>query len=138
MMTGYAKLTLMAAAGLAAIGVIAATAPHSAQAADAPISRECFNVRELNGFNAPNDHTLFISTGVHEVFRLDLTGGCNDLSFRQDIGLKSVPPGDSFICSPMQAEVVYGDHGFPERCQVTAMHKLTPEEYAALPKKDRP
>ena len=45
MMTGYAKLTLMAAAGLAAIGVIAATAPHSAQAADAPISPARSSIR---------------------------------------------------------------------------------------------
>jgi hypothetical protein len=35
-------------------------------------------------------------------------------------------------------EVVYHETGMRERCPVSAMHKLTPDELAALPKKDRP
>jgi hypothetical protein len=139
-MSPIAKASLMAAAALAAISVAAFTSatPGTAKAADQP-PRECFNTTMLNGFNAPNDHTLYIRVGVNDVYRMDLGAGCNDIAFKQDIGLRSVPPGDSFICNPLQMEVVYGfTGGIPERCQVNAMHKLTPAEYAALAKHDRP
>jgi len=140
-MTRLTKAGLMAAAGFAAIGAIAFTTsgPQLARAADQPAGgQECFNTRLLNGFNAPNDRTLYIRVGVNDIFRLDLAPGCTDLAFRQDIGLRSVPPGDSFICSPLQTEVTFSETGMRERCQVSAMHKLTPDERAALPKKDRP
>jgi hypothetical protein len=140
-MSALAKASLMAAAALAAIVVVAVTSttPRPAKAADKPGGQQCFNTHMLNGFNAPNDHTLYIRVGVNDVYRLDLDPGCTELSFRQNIGLRSEPPGDSFICSPLQTEVVYGGAGgIPERCQVNAMHKLTSDEYAALPKRDRP
>jgi hypothetical protein len=139
-MSAIAKASLMAAAALAAISVVALTsaAPLTAKAADKPGGEQCFNSHFLNGFNAPNEHTLYIRVGVNDVFRLDLEPGCTGIDFRQDIGLRSEPPGDSFICSPLQMEVVYGGAGGPSRCQVSGMTKLTPAEYAALPKRDRP
>jgi len=140
-MSAIAKASLMAAAALAAISVVALTsiAPQSAKAADKPAGQQCFYSRNLNGFNAPNDHTLYIRVGVNDVYRLDLDPGCTDIAFKQDIGLRTVPPGDNFICSALQTEVVYGGAGgIPERCQVSAMHKLTADEYSALPKRDRP
>jgi len=140
-MSAIAKASLMAAAALAALSVVALTStmPQAAKAADKPGAQQCFNTRMLNGFNAPNDHTLYIRVGVNDVYRLDLGAGCTDIAFKQDIGLRSVPPGDSFICNPLQTEIVYGGAGgIPERCQVDAMHKLTPDEYAALAKRDRP
>jgi hypothetical protein len=140
-MSAIAKASLMAAAALAAISVVAlsSAAPQMAKAADKPGGQQCFNTSMLNGFNAPNDQTLYIRVGVNDVYRLDLAPGCTDIAFKQDIGLRSTPPGDSFICTPLQMEIVYhGPGGIPERCQVNAMHKLTPAEYAALPKRDRP
>ena len=137
-MKGYIKATLTTAAGLAAIVVVATSGNHAAKAADSSVPSACFNVRDLNGFSAPSDELLYIRVGVRDVFRLDLTAGCPNLAFRQGIGLESTPPGEPFICSPLQAEVVYRDNGFPARCQVTAIHKLSEAEYSALPKKDRP
>jgi hypothetical protein len=75
---------------------------------------------------------------VSQIFRLDLMTNCLDLTFRQGIGLED-QPANAFICSPLEATVVYRDYGgIPERCPVKAIHKLTPDEIAALPKKDRP
>jgi hypothetical protein len=99
---------------------------------------QCFFARNIEGFSAPDEHTLYIRVGVSDVYRLDLTEGCPDLPFREGVGLKSVPPGDNVICSPIQAEVVYREHGIPSWCQATAIHKLTPAERTALPKKDLP
>lgn len=118
--------------------VLASSAP-AAMAADAPKAsqRECFLSRNLNGFNAPDDHTLYVRSGVKDIYRLDLMSSCINLTFRQSVGLKSTG-GSDWICDPLDAEVVYGDVGIPQRCPVTAIRKLTPDEVAALPKKDLP
>ena len=47
-------------------------------------------------------------------------------------------PGQSWICSPLEATVISGRNGMHQRCPVTAIHQLTPAEAAALPKRDRP
>jgi len=98
---------------------------------------QCFFARDVNGFSAPNDHTVYIRVGVSKVYRLDLMNDCVNLTYRQSIGLESIP-AESWICSPLDATVIYRDTGFPERCPVTAIHQLSPDELAKLPKRDRP
>ena len=130
----------IAAAAFAAL-FAAAIGPAVAQPdpkPDTAKSRDsCFARSEVNGFNAPNDHTVYIRVGVNDIYRLDLMTACMDLSFRQSIGLKSVP-AQPFICSPLDAAVVYRQGDVPEECPVSAIHELTPAEAAALPKSDRP
>lgn len=129
-----------ALAGMAAVSSARAQTapppPGSARPA-AGDQRECFLSRDVNGFNAPNDHTVYIRVGVSQIWRLDLMTDCLDLTFRQSLGLESTP-GDPWICSPLDAQIIYRETGMAQRCPVTAMHKLTPAEAAALPKKDRP
>lgn len=126
------RLTLVLAALIAA-------APAGAQPAhaDSGKSQQCFLGANVDGFNAPDDHTVYLSANVHDIYRLDLMGSCTGLSFRTGIGLERAP-GSSWICSPLDATIIYNDHGIHQRCPVTAIHKLTPAEVAALPKKDRP
>jgi hypothetical protein len=127
------------ALGIIALGVAGATSstPGSARAADAN-PQPCFYGRDVNGFQAPDDHTLYIRVGVNDLYRLDLTPHCTGLTFRRDIAIRSSPSEGGFICTPLQAEVVYLQDGIPETCPVTALHKLTPAEIAATPKKDLP
>jgi hypothetical protein len=124
--------------GAGALCVAAALVPGSGAQA-APSRDACFARSNINGFSAPNDRTVYVRVGVSQIFRLDLMTKCINLTFRQNIGLEA-RPANAFICSPLEATVVYRDTGggFPQRCPVTAIHKLTPEEIAALPKKDRP
>lgn len=134
------KSIIRLAARLVASATTLAIVALSAAAVNAqpPASHnQCFYVRNINGFNAPNDRTLYIRVGVNEVYRLDLMVDCTGMSFRQGLGIRSTP-GDPWICSPIQAEIVYREHGIPSRCPVSAIHKLTPDELAALPKRDRP
>ena len=135
---GVVAASVLAIAGLAGAGAWAQDKPAAKAGDGKPGDNTCFFARDIEGFNAPDEHTLYIRVSVRDIYRLDLTEGCPDLTFREGIGLKSVPPGDNFICSPIQAEVVYREHGVPSWCQVTAIHKLTPAEAAALPKKDVP
>jgi hypothetical protein len=120
-----------------AVALPMAASPPAVQLASDHGGGQCLFTRNINGFNAPNEHTVYVRIGVSDVFRLDLMSACSGLTFRQGIGIESTP-GDPWVCSPIQATVVYRDTGIPQRCPVSAMHKLTAEELAALPKRDQP
>jgi hypothetical protein len=126
----------LAASAAIVAGVVLAASVADAQPAGR--SQQCFWKRNINGFQAPNNRTVYIRVGVRDIYRLDLMNDCTGLTFRQGIGLETVPPGDGQICNALQATVVYNDTGIRNRCPVTAIHKLTPAEIAALPKRDLP
>ena len=125
-----------ASTGLALAVVVSIAAPACA-ASKATAQDVCFARSEVEGFSAPNDHTVYLRVFPKTVYRLDLFSDCIGLSFRESLGLED-RPSSPWICSPLEATVVYRDHGMRERCPVTAIHKLTPEEAAALPRRDRP
>lgn len=140
-----ARSHILTAFGLAAISAAAlaapAWAPASAQPAAAPPPPDhhdqCFARRDINGFAAPNDRTVYIRVGVKDVWRLDLMTDCTGLSFHEGFGLKS-QPDDAFVCDPLSETVIIRDAGITQRCPVQAITKLTSDQVAALPKHDRP
>ena len=144
-MTVPRQLTLVArsrassGAVLAGTAIVGAALCLGAPAANAANSHDaCFVRSNVESFSAPTDHTVYLRVGVNQYYRLDLMTNCLDLTFRQAIGLED-QPATPWICSPLEATVVYrAAGGIPQRCPVKAIHKLTPEEVAALPRKDRP
>jgi hypothetical protein len=120
----------------ASLGLASAQSAASAKPAKSD-ANQCFRPDEINGFNAPDDHTVYIRVGVNDFYKLDLMGDCIDLTFRQSLGIQRTP-GMGWICSPLDATIVYRETGMPERCPVTGIHKLSAAEVAALPKRDRP
>ncbi len=138
MSNAIASLSLRLAASAAIVAAAVLTVPAAVNAQPpARSANQCFYTRNINGFRATNDHTLYIRVGVRDIYRLDLMNDCTGLTFRQGLGLESTP-GDPWICSAIQATVVYRDTGIRNRCPVSNIHKLTPEEIAALPKRDLP
>ena len=121
----------------ALIGGAFLMAAPAAALADSTHGDQCFLSSDVSGFRAHDDKTLYIRVGVSQVYRLDLMSNCFDLSYRERLGFEHTP-GNPWICSPLDATVVYGEHGIPSRCPVSAIHKLTPDEITALPKKDKP
>ncbi len=117
--------------------IAAAAAAVLASPAAAKDEQACFLRRDVQGFSAPNDHTVYLRVGISQVFRLDLMNECQDLSFRQSFGLED-QPSTPWVCSPLEATVVYRETGINQRCPVKAIHRLTPVEITAMPKRDRP
>lgn len=128
-----AMKTMAAAVAVLAAGSLAA--PAEAQGAHR--NAQCFLSSNVQNFSAPNSRTVYIRVGVDEIWRLDLMSECLDLPFRQHLGFERTG-GDPWICQPIQATIVSREAGIPQRCPVTAMHRLTPDEVAALPKALRP
>jgi len=131
--------TLMAAGGaLAAGAVLAAVHPAAAASTQAPpkSDRACFFTRDVNGFSAADDRTVYVKVGVKDVYRLDLFSPCPDIDWNWRIGLQS--HGSDWICSPMDATIIAHSPIGLQRCEVNKVTKLTPQEVAALPRKARP
>lgn len=120
---------------IAALGAVGALVTPGAASA-APKQDRCFWTQSVNGFTAPDDRTVYVKVGVKEVWRLDLFGTCPDVRWNNDIALASRP--GSSICSAMDATIITHGPTGPQRCQVSKITKLTPEEAAALPSKSRP
>ncbi len=105
---------------LAAAALLLAFGAGGASAADKPLKDECFWARNVTSFAAPDDHTVYVKVN-------------------QRVALQSSRGAGGSICGPLDAEIVSHATGLgPQRCPVKAMHKLTPDEIAALPKRAKP
>jgi len=118
-----------AAVSIAAGGTMAAPPEKAAG--------QCLYVRNITNFNAVDNQTLYVRVGVNQIFRFDLFKDCLGLTFRQSLTIKSTG-ASGWICSPLAAQVSYVRGGIPQRCPVTAIHRLTDEEVAELPKGVKP
>jgi hypothetical protein len=120
---------------LAAIALAALAAAGSAHAA--PRShQQCFYARNVNGFTALSDRVVNVRVGVGDIYQFELMTPCPDLRWNEGMGL--ISRGSDWICSGIDAEVVSHTPIGPQRCPVSHIHKLTPAEIAALPKRARP
>lgn len=130
-----AMLKPFAAAAL----LLALGAASGVSATDKPSKNECFWARNVTSFAAPDDHTVYVRVNLHDVYRLDLMIACPDVDWNQRIALQSSHGAGGSICGPLDAEIISHATGLGrQRCPVKAMHKLTPDEIAALPKKAKP
>ena len=128
------KAKFVLAAPLAALLMIGAASAEPAKKAPA---RQCFWAREVDGFAAADDKTVNVRVGIHDVYQFEMFGRCNDVDWAQKIALVS-QGGSSLICQGLDAELIVPTTIGPQRCQISKMRKLTPEEIAALPKRGKP
>ena len=120
----------------AAAAILALSATAVAAKSPAGPQRQCFWTRNADGFAAADEHTLNVRVGVRDVYQFEMFGPCPDIDWNQRIAL--VSRGGSTICTGMGAEVVTQSPIEPQRCPVRSVHKLTPDEVAALPRRAMP
>jgi len=127
--------TSLVALSLAASGPAIAKSPLEPGAAAKPRS-QCFWTRQVNSFASNDNRIVNIRVGVKDVYQMEMFGRCNDVDWSNKIAL--VSRGSSYICTGMDAEIISPSPIGPQRCPVSKIHKLTPEEVKALPKHARP
>ena len=126
-----------AAAGLA-LGLAGAAA-----AADTPPAQKghdnCFRSSDWDGWHAPNDKTLYLRVRLHDIYQVDLNSPSSMLTW-PDTHLVNVIRGSNYICSPLdlQLTVTQNNSSAREPLFLKTITKLTPEQIAAIPKKDLP
>jgi hypothetical protein len=132
-------MKILPPACLALIGALAVSSAAGQSAPAKPVARSCFWIRNVNNFAAVDNENLYVRVGVSQVFRLKLFGNCLNLSWVHHLGLTSRSMSNICEGANQNLDVVYRDRGVGrQRCPVTGVQKLTPEEVAALPKDARP
>jgi hypothetical protein len=110
-----------------------------AGAAQAATHNDCFLSNNWESWTAsPDGDALYLRVGVRDIYRVDLTPGSRARK-DPDRFLVNKVRGSSWICSPLDLDLTLSDHhGFRQPLIARSLHKLTPQEVAALPKKQRP
>jgi hypothetical protein len=98
----------------------------------------CFFTSQWQGWKAPNDRTLYLGVNNRDIYRVELSGSSPELQ-GPGVHLVFKARGSSSICSPLDLDLSVSDgHGFHSPLIARSLTKLTPEEVAAIPRKDRP
>ena len=132
----------MIRAGLLTTVLLAAAAPALADPAakdPAPrAARSCFYLSDWDGWSAPNKDTLYLKVRNRDVYRVDLAHGTNQLT-SPGVHLVSVVRGVDSVCAPLDLDLRVSDgFGMAMPIRAKTITKLTRQEIAAIPKKDRP
>ena len=127
-------LIAAAAASLGLAGVAhAATAPADATNA----TRNCFLSRDWQDWRGATPEKIYFRVNTHDVYEVDLSGGSNMVTDPSN-HLISNQRGSNWICTPLDLDLKISDGHIVEPLFVKSLTKLTPEQVALIPKKDRP
>lgn len=126
----------LAAAGLVGLTAFPAAAKSPPEPGAAKPKRECFWTNQVSSFASSDDRIVNLRVGVKDVYQLEMFGRCADVDWGNKIAL--VSRGGSHICTGLDAEVIAPSPIGPQRCPVSKVRKLTPDEVKALPKRARP
>ncbi len=133
---------ILASAALAIAAAIAFGASAQPPAGSPPPAKprpSCFWTNRIQNFAAVDDRNLYLRVGIHDIYRAKLFSNCFDIAWVHRIAL--VSRSSSLICEGpnLNVDVIVRDVGAGrQRCPVTEIRKLTPDEVAALPKGARP
>ena len=132
----------MIRASLLTTVLLAAAAPALADSAAKDAAprpaRTCFSLSDWSGWSAPNKDTLYLKVRNRDVYRVDLSHGTSQLT-SPGVHLVSIVRGSDQICAPIDLDLRVSDSmGFAMPIMAKSITRLTTEEIAALPKRDRP
>ena len=92
--------------------------------------QQCFLTSQVNGFNALDDDTVQVTVGASTVYELGIVGTCPDIDWTQRVGIRATG-GSSWVCSGLDAELIVPSPMGVQRCPVTSVRRLSPEEVQA-------
>jgi hypothetical protein len=128
----------MKLAWTAALVAILAAGAGTAGAADAGKGepRSCFYARDIESWAPAGDTVVNLRVKLRDYYQLKLLGYCNNINWSEAIGIEH--RGSSWICTGLDATIITRGPSGPDRCPVISLRKLTPEEVAALPPREKP
>lgn len=134
-------LALGAAAAAALMALPGAAA--AANGADVPrrslSAGDCFSSRDWTDWSSPSPDVIYLKVRNREVYRVDLLPSGKLSLDRPGKYLLNTQRGSTRVCSPVDLDLKLGDlSGFSTPLFPQAITRLTREQVAALPRKDRP
>lgn len=98
--------------------------------------RACFYASNIRGFSPVDDRVVNIEVGANDYYQMQLMGACPNIDFANGIAIRS--RNSNFICSGIDADIIYQGPAGPQTCQISAIRRMSPAEVKALPRRDRP
>jgi hypothetical protein len=114
-----------------------ALAAGSAAATPGPSAQKCFFITAWQGWKSPSPNVLYLRVN-RDIYRVGLSVG-SDYLRAPGMRLISKLSGSTSICNPLDLSLVLTDgRSFRQGLIAETIAKLTPDEAAAIPPKDRP
>ena len=126
-----AAILLTAMAACASADQKTPAAPGAAKPA-----RACFYSGDIRGWKEAAGNRVNVLVNGKDIYQMQLIGSCPDINTALGIGLQS--GADDRICEGQNVTLIVPAVGIPRRCPVTTIVKLTPEQVATLPAKEKP
>ena len=121
----------LAAAAIVALGGVAASAQEPA--AKAKSGRACFRVNDVRSWEGVRGGKVIIRAGRDQFFEATFIGPCPEIDMTQEIVIHAQV--GQRVCEGEDTTISLKGRG---SCRADLWRKLTPEEVAALPRRDRP
>lgn len=99
-------------------------------------SRQCLRVADARNFAVAGERTLNVKANINEYYQLEIAPNCQGFNFENVVGLKSrtVNP---YACEARELEILTSVQS-GGRCEVLSMRRMSAEEVAALPAREKP
>ena len=102
-------------------------------------SHPCFFINQWETWKADGPNVIYLRVNLRDIYRADRSAGSQELTWPGTYHLVSKVEGSSSICTALDLQLAVSDgHGYYQPLIVRSLVKLTPEEVAALPRKDLP
>ena len=122
----------LALAGCASDSTVSTDSTVEQAATSTAAPRQCFNADMVSGFSPGDDrNTIYVTAGTRDTYELKTDGFCDGLDWTHQIGIET--RFGSRVCEGYDAVILarsLGREGM-NRCNVTSVRKLTPEEAQA-------
>ena len=122
------------ATALTALAIGACSTSPAPAGAAARSSGQCFHASNVNSFNANADGTVDVQVGASQYFRLTPAGGCPDINWAMQVGIRSTG-GSDFICNAYDAEFIVPDPSGTQRCPIASITPITRDQYNSANRK---
>jgi len=128
--------------GRLAASVVAASAMLGGAASAAPADtngRSCFTVNNWHGWSSPSPDVLYLAVNFRDVYKVELAHPVEGLHLVDTVVI-SDEAGLQSVCGAADLHLIMTHRrgGSRQGLIVRSLTRLTPEEIAAVPKKDRP
>lgn len=130
-------IPVLAASALAASALGLGPAASAPARSGAAAGRQCFFTNQIRATQPIGDRQVNVLVNLNDVYRIDLAQPCNSLRQPQRV-LELTSTGGSSICGGADTRLAVLIQGSREECFVQSVTRLTPQEVADLPKRDRP
>ena len=105
--------------------------------ATATATDTCFYRRDIRNHTVGGPKTLYLDVAGRGVYRIEMSNSCLAGAVSSDPLIFRNQPGTQSVCKPIDLDITVAAAG-PSKCIVSSIARLSPEEVAALPRRQRP